>query len=204
MRRGRDNCLFVNAVLYRVRTGVAWRDLPERFGPWNTVAWRFRHWAQAGVWEALYQAVHEPDYAWVLVNSTTVKAHKAAAEGFGRSWGGFSTKLHAVLDALGNCLHLVLTPGHWVDYTQLPALLAGLCHIPGAVVADNPYDPNAMLAALPFATPRQSLRPKPAVPSAAPTTKTSTPTAIRPNVSLGGSRKPAALPHVTTRRPFPA
>ena len=76
---GRDNRLFVNAVLYRVRTGVAWRDLPERFGPWNTVARRFRRWAQAGVWEALFQAVQEPDYAWVLVDSTTVKAHRAAS-----------------------------------------------------------------------------------------------------------------------------
>lgn len=39
---GRDNRLFVNAVLYRVRTGVAWRNLPERFGPWNTATRRFR------------------------------------------------------------------------------------------------------------------------------------------------------------------
>ena len=79
LSRGRDNRLFVNAVLYRVRTGVSWRDLPERFGPWNTVARRFRRWAQAGVWEALFRAVQEPDYAWVLVDSTTVKAHQAAA-----------------------------------------------------------------------------------------------------------------------------
>ena len=76
---GRDNRLFVNAVLYRVRTGVAWRNLPERFGAWNTVARCFRRWAQAGVWEALFQAVQEPDYAWVLIDSTTAKAHKAAA-----------------------------------------------------------------------------------------------------------------------------
>jgi transposase len=79
LNTGRDNRLFVNAVLYRVRTGVAWRDLPDRFGAWNTVARRFRRWAQAGVWEALFQAVQEPDYTWVLVDSTTAKAHKAAA-----------------------------------------------------------------------------------------------------------------------------
>lgn len=76
---GRDNRLFINAVLYRVRTGIPWRDLPERFGPWNTVARRFRRWALAGAWEKLFQAVQEPDYEWVLVDSTTVKAHKAAA-----------------------------------------------------------------------------------------------------------------------------
>lgn len=76
---GRDNRQFINAVLYRVRTGCAWRDLPARFGPWNTVARRFRRWALAGVWEALFEAVQEPDYAWVLVDSTAVKVHKAAA-----------------------------------------------------------------------------------------------------------------------------
>lgn len=79
LSRARDNRLFINAVLYRVQTGVAWRDLPEHFGPWNTVARRFRRWALAGHWERIFQAVQEPDYEWVLVDSTTVKAHKAAA-----------------------------------------------------------------------------------------------------------------------------
>jgi len=76
---GRDNRLFVTAVFYRVRTGIPWRDLPARFGNWNTVARRFRRWALAGVWRTVFEAVQEPDYEWVLVDSTTVKAHKAAA-----------------------------------------------------------------------------------------------------------------------------
>lgn len=76
---GRDNRLFVTAVFYRTRTGIPWRDLPARFGNWNTIARRFRRWALAGVWETLFLAVQEPDYEWVLVDSTTVKAHKAAA-----------------------------------------------------------------------------------------------------------------------------
>ena len=154
---GRDNRLFVQAVLHRVRTGVAWRDLPERFGPWNTVARRFRRWALAGVWQALFQAVQEPDYAWVLVDSTTVKAHQAAAgqkkstpaaEALGRSRGGFSTKVHAVVDALGNGLHLVLTSGEAADSRPLPGLLAALPQAPGAGVADKAYDTNQALAAI--------------------------------------------------------
>ena len=76
---GRDNRLFVTAVFYRTRTGIPWRDLPARFGNWNTVARRFRRWALAGVWEQVFVAVQEPDYEWVLLDSTTVKAHKAAA-----------------------------------------------------------------------------------------------------------------------------
>ena len=76
---GRDNQLFINAVVWRVRTGVPWRDLPERFGNWNSIARRFRRWAQAGAWQTIFQAVQEPDWEWVLVDSTTVKAHAAAA-----------------------------------------------------------------------------------------------------------------------------
>ncbi|AHJ96854.1 hypothetical protein Hsw_1259 [Hymenobacter swuensis DY53] len=57
-----------------MRRSVAYRDFPERFGTWNTVARRFRHWAQAGAWEALLQAMQEPDSTWVLVDSTTAKA----------------------------------------------------------------------------------------------------------------------------------
>lgn len=103
--------------------------------------------------EALFQAVQEPDYAWVLVDSTTVNAHKAAAgqksaptvEGLGRSPGGFSTKLHAVVDALGNGLLLGAHPGppcrlHVVAGVSGQAL--------GAVVADKAYDTNAVLAAI--------------------------------------------------------
>ncbi|RTQ44492.1 IS5 family transposase, partial [Hymenobacter gummosus] len=153
---GRNNRRFVNAVVYRVRTGCAWRDLPERFGPWNTVARRFRRWAVAGVWERLFQAVQEPDYAWVLVDSTTVKAHRAASgqkstaadEALGRSRGGLTTKLHAVVDALGNCLVLRLTPGQQADCQVLPDLLQALAAAPGAVVADKAYDTNAVLAAV--------------------------------------------------------
>jgi transposase len=57
---GRDNRPFVHVGLYRVRTGCAGRELPERFGPWNTLARRFRRGAQAGVWEALF---HRADFA---------------------------------------------------------------------------------------------------------------------------------------------
>jgi transposase len=53
-----------------------------------------------------------------------------------------------VVDALGNCLRLVLTPGHWADCQQLPGLLARLPQAPGAVVADRAYDTNAVLAAV--------------------------------------------------------
>lgn len=78
LSRGRYNRLFVNAVFYWVCTGIAWRDLPERFGPWGGPP--LSALGASGAWERIFQAVQTPDYAWVLVDSTTVKAHKAAAD----------------------------------------------------------------------------------------------------------------------------
>jgi transposase len=49
----RDNRLFVEAVLYRYRAGIPWRDLPDRFGSWKAVHTRFSRWAKGGVWERL-------------------------------------------------------------------------------------------------------------------------------------------------------
>ena len=52
-RHGEDNRLFVDAVLWLVRAGAPWRDLPEEFGKWNSVFKRFRRWAKKGVWKRL-------------------------------------------------------------------------------------------------------------------------------------------------------
>jgi putative transposase len=54
-RTGVDNRLFVDAVLWIVRTGAPWRDLPGEFGNWNSVYVRFRRWARKGLWERLFR-----------------------------------------------------------------------------------------------------------------------------------------------------
>ena len=87
--RGRprsDDRLIVEGIVWRLATGVPWRDLPERFGPWRTVYSRFRRWEQAGVWErvlAARQAEADPagdlDWALHLLDGTTVRAHQRAA-----------------------------------------------------------------------------------------------------------------------------
>lgn len=74
-----DNRLFVDAVLYVLRTGVPWRDLPDRFGHWNSVWRRFRRWAAAGVWGRVLAAVRDPDVSTLILDSTVVRAHPAAA-----------------------------------------------------------------------------------------------------------------------------
>src|SRR3982750_630888 len=79
-RTAKDNRLFVEAVLYRFRTGVPWRDLPERFGCGVKVHTRFRRWAKAGVWERVFQHVAaDADNEYAMIDSTIVRAHQHAA-----------------------------------------------------------------------------------------------------------------------------
>lgn len=73
---------FLEAVLYLVRTGVPWRDLPSSLGNWHSVYCRFRRWEKAGYWLLLWQQLSRPklrQVAAVFVDSTVVRAHHHAA-----------------------------------------------------------------------------------------------------------------------------
>jgi transposase len=74
-----DNRLFVNAVLWIARTGAPWRDLPERFGNWNSTWRRFDRWARKGTWKRIFEALQDPDLEWLILDSTVIRAHPCAA-----------------------------------------------------------------------------------------------------------------------------
>ena len=75
-----DNRLFMEAILWRVRTGSPWRDLPPGFGNWNSTFQRFRRWAKRGVFERLFQALcDEPDFEYALIDGTIVTVHQKAS-----------------------------------------------------------------------------------------------------------------------------
>jgi transposase len=77
---GRDNRMFVEGVLWIVRTGSPWRDLPEAFGDWNSVFRRFSRWSIKGVWWRIFEAKSDdPDFEYLIVDSTIVRAHQHAA-----------------------------------------------------------------------------------------------------------------------------
>ena len=83
-RTAKDNRLFLDAVLWIARTGAGWRDLPARFGKWDTVHKRFARWCRSGVWERLLTILGpDPDLEAVLLDSTIVRAHPHAAGGKG-------------------------------------------------------------------------------------------------------------------------
>jgi transposase len=76
-RSGGNNRLFIEAILWIVRTGSPWRDLPEHFGKWNTVFVRYRDWVKADVFKRLFDAVsEEPDMEYAMVDATIVKVHR--------------------------------------------------------------------------------------------------------------------------------
>ena len=87
-RRGEDNLLFINAVLWKLRTGVPWRDLPSCYGVWQSVAGRFYRWRDAGVWQRLLELVaNEPDLEWLMIDASHIKAHPHAAGAKGGTRG---------------------------------------------------------------------------------------------------------------------
>jgi transposase len=117
----------IDGILWKLRTGAPWRDLPDGYGPWSTVACRFRRWRLAGVWDRLFACVQEEedqaghvDWAIQAVDATIVRAHQHAAgakgaggasEALGRSQGGVSTKVHLKSEGGGKPLAVLLTPG---------------------------------------------------------------------------------------------
>ena len=75
-----DNRLFVEAVLFRYRAGVAWRDLPERFGDWKNTHRRFSRWAETGVWQRIFEHLAaDADNEYAMIDSTIVRAHQHSA-----------------------------------------------------------------------------------------------------------------------------
>ena len=94
-RVAKDNRQFINAVVWILRTGAPWRDLPPEFGDWKNTHRRFCRWRDKGIWERLLAVViDEPDFEWLMIDATHVKAHKHAcgakggSEAIGRTKGG--------------------------------------------------------------------------------------------------------------------
>ncbi|WP_284241861.1 IS5 family transposase [Neomesorhizobium albiziae] len=148
---GRDNRMFVEAVLWIVRTGSPWRDLPDVFGDWNSVFRRFSRWSHKGVWWRIFAAMSDdPDFEYLIVDSTIIRAHQHASgakkgsedQALGRSRGGLSTKVHMAVRGLGCPVRFTLTAGQRGDCPQAYTLIEGL---PAKVVmADAAYDADPL------------------------------------------------------------
>jgi transposase len=143
---------FVEAAIFILRTGVAWEDLPERCGKPNSVYRRFRRWSQRGIWDALFEdGIPEDELETVMVDATITKAQRFASgargggeEGLGRSRGGLTTKIHALVDRRGRPLCYLLTPGQAAGCRHAEALLEGVSF--AWLIGDRAYDTDALRA----------------------------------------------------------
>jgi transposase len=154
-RSGANNRLFVEAVLWLVRAGAPWRDLPPGFGKWGTVWKRFRRRAENGVFERVFATLSdEPVFEYALIDGTILKVHRhrTGARGetqnqaIGRSRGGLTTKIVALLDALGNLVRFVLLPGRRHDSVGVEPLLHGISL--EARIGDKAFDSDWLRAEL--------------------------------------------------------
>lgn len=165
----------IDGIVFILRTGLAWADLPTEFGKYKTVYNRFRRWVNSGLWQRIFErliarlvAEGEIDFELWCVDGTVIRAHKAAAgarkgsltteenaaiQALGRSRGGYSTKLHLLTDGQGIPLAVTATPGQRNEGPEFPNLMAA-CLIntfqkakrPAAIAGDKAYNTKKIRA----------------------------------------------------------
>ncbi len=161
-RTGFDNRMSLEGMLWVIRTGAPWRDLPARFGNWNTVYWRFRRWIKAGVFDLIFAVLTaDRDLTTVMVDGTFAKVHQHAAgarklgetaetskklQKIGRSMGGLTTKLIAVTSIDGRLVDFSSHPGNAAEAPCFVPLVANLDV--QEVLADKAYDSDEIRSTL--------------------------------------------------------
>jgi transposase len=157
----------LNGIFWVLRSGAPWRDLPENYGPRTTCYMprdnqdenashpncraicynRSVRWRRAGVWDRIMDALAAGhDAAVQMIDTSVVRVHQHGAciadntqQDMGRSRGGLTSKIHAVVDSNGLPVHLALTPGEAHDNRLCSVLLSGLLSR-AMLLADRGYD----------------------------------------------------------------
>lgn len=141
----------LEGILYRIRTGVQWRDLPSDFGIWNTVYRRFNLCSKKGILKKLFQSLAaESDSQWLFIDGSIVKAHQDSTgatsdddEAIGKSRGGNSTKIHLAVDSGGLPVYFEISGGQVNDIVHAKNLISAS---PKAeyVIADKGYSSDKL------------------------------------------------------------
>ena len=122
---------FIEAVAWISRNGAPWRELPSRFGKWNTVFKRFRHWVKDGVFRSIFNGLGaDIDRECVMIDATVFPVHQSgqgarggtASQAIGRSRGGVAPKMPGLADAPGSLSGFRPMPGQANGMLAAPEL----------------------------------------------------------------------------------
>ncbi|HIF9456475.1 TPA: IS5 family transposase [Photobacterium damselae] len=140
-------------ILYRMRTGIPWRDLPTQFGGWSTVYRRFNLWSKKGILDNIFKELSNmTDFEWVFLDGSIIRAHQhstgaatESSEQIGKSRGGNSTKIHLAVDSGGLPICFDLSEGQRHDIVHAKSLVEQLDEV-NTIVCDKGYDSETLRA----------------------------------------------------------
>lgn len=143
----RELRLTIEGILYRLRNGNIWRDLPREFGNWNKIYKRFNEWSRSGKLTLIFKALSvDADMEWKFIDGSIVKAHQHSSgarkneeRAIGKSVAGNTSKIHMVTDSSGNPIDFEITEGQIHDIQMAPELIERTPHSE-YTIADNGYD----------------------------------------------------------------
>src|SRR5690554_3877672 len=137
---------FIEAILYRIRTGCPWRDLPSAFGKPNSIFKEFSRWSKDDKLLKIFKLVSsDADLEWVFIDTSHVRAHQHATGiknlAISKSIGGNSSKIHLAVDSNGNPIHFLIEDGTTHDAKVAPRLVDSI-DLKGTEIlcADKGYD----------------------------------------------------------------
>lgn len=156
--------MMIEGMLYRMRVGCPWRDLPAEFGCWNSIYQQFNRWSFKNKLMQIFKAlVQEPDLEWEFIDGSIIRAHQHSTgacggtenQAIGKSRGGNTTKIHMAVDSYGLPIEFQLTGGEVHDAKAAPDLIIKLPKS-DYVIADKGYDSEDI---------RQQIREKGSIPN---------------------------------------
>ena len=153
-RPSKNNRIMLNGMIWIARSGAPWRDLPERYGPWESVYSRFRKWIDDGILDNIFRILSlDAELEDLSIDASIVKAHQHSAgakkggapNAIGHSRGGTSTKIHAVVDSYGYPLYFMISEG---QHSEMKFSIPVLQHVSlqgNTVLADKGYNDQSLM-----------------------------------------------------------
>ena len=148
----------IEGILYSMRTGCPWRDLPASFGKFQAIYNCFNRWSKKGIIHNIFKILSaDADKEWLMMDGSHIRAHQHSAgaaaysgedeHAIGMSRGGMTSKIHLMVDACGNPLEVIITAGNINDISVAPELVAAIdLAETQAVIADKGYDSDKLRA----------------------------------------------------------